>query len=167
MNILLIFLEKISLSVLDINGNIINFMAKFFLQIWQNWILSVHENFFKNLILRKKKFSWLSDIGRNKGDVLGKIFQQDCQNCTFGFQRNTLIEHIPWRSYFLLSLRELERKNVSFLAKDFQQGFESRILRVQGNILKRFFRRIFILELCWTLGENKNADLDQTFTAAL
>ena len=27
-----------------------------------------------------------------------KYFQQDCQNCIFGFRRNTLIEHIPWRS---------------------------------------------------------------------
>ena len=57
------------------------------------------ETFWRILILRKKLlFSWFPDIGRNQRDVLKNYFQQDCQICIFGFRRNTLFEHIPWRS---------------------------------------------------------------------
>ena len=94
------FAEKKTLRVLDLNWNIISTMAKISWQAWQNWILSVHENLLKLFDSAKKKlfFSCFPDIRRNQGDVLKKYFQQDCQNGIFGFRRNTLIGHIPWRS---------------------------------------------------------------------
>ena len=133
------FLQKKTLSVLYI----ISTIAKFSRQAWQNWILSVHGNFLKELDSARKNlvFSWSPDIGRNQREVLKKFFQQDCQNCIFRFRRITLMEHIPWRSFFLLSLWDIERKNFSFLTKDFQQGFKGRFLRLQENLLKSIFRR--------------------------
>ena len=46
------FLQKKTLSILDINWHIISTMAKFSWQAWQKSIPSVHETFWRNLILR-------------------------------------------------------------------------------------------------------------------
>ena len=60
------FFAKKTLSVLDFNWNIISSMANFSWQAWQNWILSVHENFLKVFDSAKKTFFFMFSGHRAK-----------------------------------------------------------------------------------------------------
>ena len=89
------FAEK-NLSILDK----ISTMAKFSRQAWQNWVLSVHGNFLKEFDSAKINFFFMVSGHRAKparcfeekfSAGLSKLHLRD-------FRRNTLIEHIPWRS---------------------------------------------------------------------
>ena len=149
------FCRKRILSNLDNNWNIISTLANFSWQAWQNWILSVHGNFLNEFDSAKKNFFFhgFRTSGETNETFWRNIFSRIVKTASSGSGEtlwlNTFLEE-PNFYYHFGTLRE---KSVSFLTKDFQQGFKSRLLRVQENLLKSIFRRNYFLKLIWPLGE--------------
>ena len=130
------FLQKKTLSVLYI----ISTIAKFSRQAWQNWILSVHGNFLKELDSARKNlvFSWFPDIGRNQRRFWRNFFSKIVKTASSGSGEslwwNTFLEEV----FFTITLGHWEKKFQLFDER-FSTGFQRSLSTCPGKLYEEYF----------------------------
>ena len=151
------FAEKISLSCLDINWNIISLLANVFQQVWQNWILSVHKNFLEELLSAEKYFLFhrFRTSEETKKTFWGKLFRRIVKAATCGSREtlwlNTFLEEV----LFFYHFGSLRKKMSAFWQKIFNRVLKAAFYVSTKTFWSLLFRRIYFFETILNIRRQK------------
>ena len=162
------FSGKKFLSFLDINWDIISHMAKICWQAWQKWIVSVHEKFWRNLILRKTNFFFNIFGHRGKQNrrfediFFNRIVETLSSRSRETLWLNTFLEGVS----FFYNFGTLREKMSVFWRKIFNRVLKVAFFVSRKTFWSVLFRRSYFFESLLNI-RRKKSDFVETFTAVL